>query len=137
MYNYYNQMQYPYVQQYTGYQSIQPKQNVMQSQTEEAPFVSVRYGTIDEIKGQLVAPTQSIMFINRNLGEFYVKSANQMGEPLIETFKYSKVDNNAPKQDLDTSQFVNKEALSNYITKDDLQGIVAEIEEIKQKIETK
>lgn len=137
MYNYYNQMQYPYMQQYNGYQSVQPKQNVMQPQTEETPFVNVRYGTIDEIKGQLVGVGQSIMFINRNLGEFYVKSANQMGEPLIETFKYYKVDNNAPKQDLDTSQFVNKEALSNYITKDDLQGIVAEIEEIKQKIEVK
>jgi uncharacterized protein with NAD-binding domain and iron-sulfur cluster len=126
-----------------GYQYAQPqtRQNVMQPavQTQqELPFNDVRYGTIDEAKGHLVAPNTAVMFINRNLGEFYVKSANQMGEPLLETFKYSKLDNNVVEQKpvaIDTSQFVKSQDLENYITKEDIKGLVVEIDKLKKQLE--
>ena len=85
-----------YTQPYGQYQAtqMQMRQNPMQpqpqAQPQEMPFSDVRYGTLDEAKAHIVMPGKAVMFINRNLGEFYVKSANQMGEPLLETFKYSK-----------------------------------------------
>lgn len=87
---------------------MQPQQPM---QPQEIPFSDVRYGTLDEAKAYIVMPGKSAMFINRNLGEFYVKSANNMGEPLLETFKYSTLDTveTTPTPTIDTSNFVKPE----------------------------
>ena len=144
-YNQYGQYFPNYSQNnYGAYQQMQPQaiENPMQApkvQMQEIPFADVRYGTLDEAKAHIVAPMKSVMFINRTLGEFYVKSANQMGEPLLETFKYSKLDsNNVIEQKpvaIDTSQFVKSQDLENYITKEDIKGLVVEIDKLKKQLE--
>lgn len=122
----YNNQFYPntqYGQPYNYMYQNQMPQKPLQPQ-QEMPFKEVRYGTIDEAKAHIVMPNQSVMFINRNIGEFYVKSANNMGEPLLETFKFEKVDNlseNTQKADIDTNLFVKRDDLKDVVTKEDLK----------------
>ena len=103
---------------------VMPQPQVQPQQYVDVPFVLTAYGTIDEIKGQMVAPTKAMMFIDKSKNEFYIKSCDAMGNPSIETFKYSKVDENATESissQIDPNVFVTKEDLKEIPTKDDLK----------------
>ena len=116
-YNAYPNMQQP---QQRPYPMQQPQQ------VQDMPFREVRYGTLDEAKANLVMPNQAIMIINRNLGEFYIKSANGRGEPTVEAFKYSKLEDNSQNPqttNFDPNNFVKKGDLTDFITKEDLKNV--------------
>ena len=158
--NYSNNMQYnnPYSNYgYNGYNYqtpiAQPMQKVAPNQN--FPFSLVRFGTLDEIKGQLVSPSSAIMFIKNDLTEMYIKSCDAMGNSVIETFKCSRLDNNTNQPIspvLDTKEFVKTGDLvdvvrkddlkglitadycKNFITKDDLKDITAELDKIQKQI---
>ena len=101
----------------------------MSTQQNQAPFSEVRYGTLDEAKGHIVMPSNSVMFINRNLGEIYIKSANNMGEPSLEIYTYIKKESSETNNSLDSSfnpqEFVKKddikELLTGFIKNDDIK----------------
>lgn len=98
-----------------------------QQQYADVPFVLTAYGTLDEVKAQMVAPTKAIMFIDKAKNEFYIKSCDAMGNPALETFKYSKVDENAPEpvsSQFDPTEFVKREDLNALPTKEDLKGFL-------------
>lgn len=122
----YGNYQAPAMQQRPMQQPIQqPAQQPMQAQ--DIPFREVRYGTLDEAKAHIVMPASSTMFIDRSKSEFYVKSANNMGEPSLETFKYSKIDNNSPQPvspEIDHAKSVTERDLSNFATHDELKGFL-------------
>lgn len=149
----YNNQYYPYQQNYQNYTNMQmqqrpaPMQPQQTMQPQEMPFSDVRYGTLDEAKAHIVMPGKAVMFINRNLGEFYVKSANNMGEPLLESFKYSSINavdtspvvidtKNFVKPE-DIKDFVNRDDISGFIRKDDLKGFITidDLKVLENKIE--
>lgn len=141
--NYMGYSQYPqynpnYMQGYQAFQ--QPIQRPMQPQpiqtNQEIIFSEVRYGTAEEAKAHLVPPNKAVMFINRNVGEFYIKSANGMGEPTFETFTYSKAD--VPVTPTTNTQekldFIKREDLKDYITFDDLNRFEEQIAQLDKKV---
>jgi len=117
---------------YMNYQN--PMQNsvkpiIQQQVQQELPFAEVRYGTLDEAKGYIVYPTKSVMFIDRSLGEIYIKSANQMGEPTLEEFTFKKKNQPAPKEE----NIVKEEKINfeKFAKVEDLKGLAKE-EELKE-----
>lgn len=117
-------MPYNNYNQYQRQPIIQPTQQTIQQPTQNFPFSIVRFGTLDEIKGQLVSPSSAIMFIKNDLSEMYIKSADAMGNSAIETFKCSRVNDNTNLDvtpTLDTKDFVKKEDLKDFITANDIK----------------
>lgn len=135
MYNYLGNNQFgnyyqPYGQMYN---QMQVKQNEVQN----FPFSLVRFGTLDEIKGQLVSPNKPIMFIKSDFSEFYIKSVDNYGNVALDTFKCSKLNENPSQTEtskFDPKEFVKSEDLKGFIKKDELEGILLEIDKIKKHI---
>ena len=111
----------PYYQQ--SYMSYQQPQMQMQQTQPSVPFSDVRYGTLDEAKAHIVMPGGSVMFIDRNLGEFYVKSANQMGEPALEEFEFKKKEINKKDAKVENQEFVKFDDIKDFVKKEDFNGI--------------
>lgn len=106
---------------------VMPQPQVQPQQYVDVPFVLTAYGTLDEVKAQMISPTKAIMFIDKAKNEFYIKSCDAMGNSSLETFKYSKVDENAPEpvsSQFDPKDFVKREDLNALPTKDDLKGFL-------------
>lgn len=154
MYNnsYFGNSQYPnsyyspYGQVYgNGYQPQQMQQK--QNQVQDIPFSIVRFGTLDEAKAHIVPPSKAIMFIKSDFSEFYIKSADNMGNPALETFKCTRLTENPiqietskfdPKEFVkseDLKGFIKRDELSGFLTHDDLRGIATEIDKLKKRIE--
>jgi hypothetical protein len=115
---------------YNNYGMYQPQvQNQIQKpvQPQDFPFSVVRFGTLDEAKAHIVPPSKAIMFIKSDFSEIYVKSADAMGNPALETFKCSRVDENMPmvvSPVLDTKDFVKIGDINDVVRKDDLKGLL-------------
>ena len=137
------------------YNSKMPTQPQKPLQQQDFPFSVVRFGTLDEAKAHIVPPSRAIMFIKSDFSEIYVKSADAMGNPTLETLKCSRVDENTPiavSPVLDPKDFVKigdmgdvvrkddikglltAEDVKDFITKDDLKGISAELDKIQKQI---
>lgn len=144
----------PYYSQYPQ-QSQQPMQTQQPMQYQEVPFSEVRYGTIDEAKAYIVGPSKSVMFINRDTSEFYIKSADNMGKPSLETFKYSKSNSNSSqavsgenggnKQEIigNTEDFVKRNELEGFLTAEntkdfvrqsDIEALIAKMQVLEKQI---
>lgn len=126
----YNNPQYsmPLYNAYNSYNSPQMQRPI--APQNQIPFSDVRYGTLDEAKAQLVMPSNSIMFINRNLGEVYIKSANHLGEPFLDIYVFKKKDENNPintAPSINLEDFVKKEDIKDFVTKKDLENLKAQL----------
>lgn len=109
----------PYAQ---SYQMYQPQR------TQENPF-EVRFGTLDEAKAYIVAPTRSAMFIDRANSCAYIKSADNMGNPLLEGFKYTRIDNYSTDNktpEFDTTELVRKDDIKDFVTTEQLKNVLDE-----------
>lgn len=123
-----------------GYQSpvVQPQvQKPVQPQ--DFPFSVVRFGTLDEAKGHIVPPSKAIMFIKSDFSELYVKSADAMGNPALETFKCSRIYENLSipvTPVLDPEIFAKKEELKDFVTTEDIKGLSTkkEMEDVSEKL---
>ena len=116
----------PYYQQ--SYMSYQQPQMQMQQSQQSVAFYDVRYGTLDEAKAYIVMPGGSAMFIDRNLGEFYIKSANQMGEPALEEFVYK---NKTIEKKEENAEFVKFEDIKDFVKKEDFNGFNEKFEKLE------
>lgn len=147
-YGQYSQYNPNYMQGYQGFQQQRPMQQPLQQtptqqpmQSQEPPFSEVRYGTLDEAKAYIVMPNRAVMFINRGVGEFYIKSANSMGEPTLETYKYTnaldtKIELESEEKPLEPKvSYVKKEDLKDYATIDDLNRFEQTLEDMGKKID--
>ena len=144
----------PYYQPFAQ-QNQQQNQSQQTMQYQDVPYSEVRYGTLEEAKAYIVAPMKAVMFINQDLSEFYVKSADNMGKPSLEVFKYSKSDTNSTKpvssqnkpniNDFgdDFDLFVRRDELNSYLTKEnvrdfatkkDIKGLVDKIEVLQKQL---
>lgn len=138
----------PYYQPYTqqAQQSIQPQQQI---QRQDVPYSEVRYGTLEEAKAYIVPPMKAVMFINQDISEFYIKSADNMGKPSLETFKYSKSTSNSsqpvsgendptePARERDMKDFVKRNELEPFLTAENAKDFVkkSDIKALTDKIE--
>jgi hypothetical protein len=127
---YYNA--YPQYGNTMGYQQFQQpmmQQQMMngQQQSNEIPFSEMHFGTMKEAEAHIVSPMKSVLFFNRGLNEIYIKSADNMGNPLLETFKKVGMENNSTEpvsSQFDPKDFVKREDLNALPTKDDLKGFL-------------
>lgn len=130
-----------YTQPYMAYQQQvqQPRQQMPmeQPQSQDVPFSEVRYGTLDEAKGYIVAPNRSVMFIDQDKFQFYIKRADGMGKPYLETYKYSSIDKslNQTETKPTVQDFgVKPEQLKEFLTRKDLDDLYSKIEQLQKKI---
>lgn len=101
-------------------------------------FSKVIYGTLDEAKAYILLAGESIMIINKDLGEFYVKTADSMGKSVLEGFKYSKLDNNSTQSvsaEIDTKELVKTSDLEKFATKQELESIYQQLESIQEQMQ--
>lgn len=127
----------PYPQGYQVYQNNNMIQRQMPQQPQDIPFTVVRFGTLDEAKAHIVPPTKAVMFIKSDFTEIYVKSADNMGNPTLETFKCSRLTENpteieTPK--FDPKEFVKTSDLSDFVTKQDLKDINVKLDHLQKQI---
>lgn len=153
-YNNYSYNGYPYSpMSYQQYQQPQMAQNMMQQQVSDNPFPEAHFGTIKEAEGHIVAPNKSVAFYNSPLGEIYIKTADNMGNPSLITFK--RVNNQPEPQQpqFDPNMFVKrnefeefiskntkvevitKDDLKDFITKGDLEALYNKIDGLQRKID--
>lgn len=137
--------QYPTYQNYGQYPQYQPVQQrpqmqpmVQQPVEQEMPFSEVRYGTRAEAEARVVYPNRSIMFIDKNLGEIYIKTANQMGEPSFQefTFKAKESEKQEPIEEakIDTQNFLTKDDAKDFLKKGDLKTIDEKLDFLEKQV---
>lgn len=125
---------------YNQYQQQMTQQPMMQnqSQTQDFPFSVVRFGTLDEIKGYIVPPTKAVMFIKSDFSELYLKTADAMGNPSLETLKCTKLQECSAQPvlpEIDTKNLVKREDLDNFATKDNFDALNGKISDIEGKLQ--
>lgn len=123
-------MQSPMAQQ----QMVQP-----QNQNNDIPFSEMHFGNLKEAEAYIVAPMKSVCFVNNALGEIYVKSADNMGNPSFKTYKQVGVENNPSNTqtlEIDPKELVRKSDLSDFATIKDLNNFANKqnVEEINSKL---
>jgi hypothetical protein len=140
---YYQGYQQPYQQnQFMNMnRQEQPMRNIEPTQQiRSVPFTEVLFGTYDQAKGQIVLPNMSMLFIDPDKNEAYIRKADGLGKQALETYKYSSLDNlptDKEKPATELNSFVKKEELSEFLTKKDLNGFLTteDLTEINEKLE--
>lgn len=115
-----------------GYQQFQQpmmQQQMMntQQQNNDIPFSEMHFGTIKEAEAHIVSPMKSVLFYNTALGEVYIKSADNMGKPMLETFKKVGAENKSTEpvsSEIDLKDFATRDDLKDFLTRDDLKGLL-------------
>lgn len=120
-----------YAQQY--YPNYMPNYNYQQTPIQQDSPMELKFGTLDEAKAYIVPPTKSVMFIDKDKSEFYVKTADNMGKSVLEEYKYSKTINNPTETNsFNLDGFLKREEASLFATKEDIANINARLEEISK-----
>lgn len=154
---YYNSMpQYPY-----GYQQqmqqrgqmasmpmqqpqVQPMVQPMQFQV-EPPIREIKFVTSEEAKAYIVMPNSTSLLIDKQQGMAYLKSADMMGQSLMEAYSFNRYapegqnkaqEGSEAPQPIDLSPFITNEQLEgkNYATKSDLEKLALKIDELNKKM---
>mgnify|MGYP003293358250 CR=1 FL=1 len=132
-----------YQQPYISYQQPiqQSRQQVSMQQSQElpqnTPFSQVVYGTYDQAKGYIVTPNMSVMFIDPDKNEVYVRKADGLGKQALETYKYSSLDkslNDSENKPTAQDFGVKPEQLKDFLTRKDLDDLYLKIEQLQKKI---
>ena len=126
-FNAYQQPYYNYGQLYNQPQVQQPIQQTQPQQ--QTPIQAIRFLNADEIKGWAVQPNTSEMLIDRTNKRVAIKSADAMGESSVKIYTYNLEDDAAKEN---KPQFITKEDLTGYATKDDIKSISTMLQELKQ-----
>ena len=137
----YGQQPYP---QYQPMQQRPQMQPMVQNQPpveqqQDIPFSEVRYGTRAEAEARVVLPNKASMFIDRNLGEIYIKTANYMGEPTFQEFVFKPKEMIAEmpvvkETKVETPNFLTKEDVKDFLKKGDLKTIDEKLEYLERQI---
>lgn len=113
-----NQMQQPMVQQPQQIQQPQPQTN------NGLIWVQGEAGA----KSYLVAPNTTIMLMDSEASKFYLKSADASGMPLpLRTFEYAETTPNGNNTAVNTSKNDLNIDLGKYVTRDELNEILANL----------
>ena len=85
-------------------------------------------------------PNMSVMFIDPDKSEVYVRKADQVGKQALETYKYSSLDkslNNNETKPTEPENFVKPEQLKDFLTLKDLDEFITykDLEKINSKLD--
>lgn len=113
----------------------------MQQNTNDMPIQGVKFVNADEAKAFMVMPNTRVMLMDRNNSLFYIKSADSLGQSMLETYEFRKVDNSKTdtantdaKSNIDLEQFVKKDQLDDIVTTEKLNS---ELKTVKDELSTK
>ena len=98
--------------------------------------IIVKYGTQKEAEPFIVPPTKSAIFLNKASGEIYVKSTDNMGNSSFATFKQVFLSDNSTdtqKPVIDPKEFVKRDDLKGFASKEDVESLLAKIKELEGK----
>lgn len=113
----------------------QPIQQVAQP---EVPIQEIRFMTAKDINGYILLPNQKSLLIDRASNLAHIKYTNAMGESSERVFSYKELDDkstdNSEMAEKNTVNFVEKNELDKFITKDDFKALTTKIEGIEKKI---
>ena len=82
-------------------------------------------------KAYMMAPSTTVLLMDSEAQRFYLKSTDGAGMPMLRTFEYSEIPNNAsqalqaPAEDLDNK----------YVTRKEYEGIQGKFKDIMEKLE--
>lgn len=128
MYNGYNYMQ--------NYIPTQQSQN--QIPQKQIVFQDIRFVNEDEAKSFIVLnPNSRVLLLDVQNGIAWLKSTDSLGLSYTEKYKFNKLLENKPQISDTTDNYVKKEDLPEFATKNDLKGIYEQINNIKKEIEKK
>lgn len=133
----YTQPYMAYQQQMQQARQQMPVQQPQQQVFQESPFSQVLYGTFDQAKGHIVTPNASVMFIDPDKCEAYIRKADSMGKQALETYKYSSLDKSSNQTETKPTvqDFgVKPEQLKEFLTRKDLDDLYSKIEQLQKKI---
>ena len=118
-----------------GYQPYQPMfQNNQMQQPQQQNNGIVWVQGLEGAKAYPVTAGQAVLLMDSDSNCLYLKSADQTGMPSLRIFDYKERTETPPEpQNLDVSDFIRKEDLSLYATKDDLKKAISEIQKEKKK----
>jgi hypothetical protein len=124
-----------------GYGYPQYNNNMMgygqYSQDVQNNDIIVKYGTQKEAEPFIVPPTKSAIFLNKASGEIYVKSTDNMGNSSFATFKQVFLSDNSTdtqKPVIDPKEFVKRDDLKGFASKEDVESLLAKIKELEGKV---
>lgn len=125
-----------------GYQPFQPmyQNNQMQqpqmAQQQNNGIVWVQ--GLESAKAYPVTAGQTVLLMDSDSNCLYLKSADQTGMPSLRVFDYKERTETPPEpQNLDVDEFITKEDLSLYVTKDELKKAISEIQKDTKKKKVK
>lgn len=154
MYGQYGYQQYP---QYQGTQSRQSAQQIQQPQQSQQPqqfdlpILDIKFATSEEAKSYIMFPNTNVLLIDRQNKIAYLKSADNLGQSSMKGFRYEEempenenTQNKNQEQlkesqqlnhtQLDTDIFVKKDDLKNFITKEEYQNLLTQIDNLQRKL---
>lgn len=140
-YNPYGQPTVPYYG-YPTYANRQPThmQAGAPAQAQQPIMPTLCYAKIEEARPYIItAPNASMLFIDREKGKALLKSTDNMYNPYSHYFTFEETDENgnplkqqAPIQEqTDLSQFAKKEELVGYVTVEQYNGVLKQIDVLK------
>lgn len=146
-YNYNPTYQNPYQRAYNTQSYMQPQysmqgQQMMQQQPMqiEPTLQGTLYATLKEAEGHIVYPNTKILFIDKEKGMSYLKSANNDGLSTIRYFKQIEVDSNGSpikeQPQIVQVDFLKKDDLKEYVTINQYNELLVKIEQLQKQLST-
>ena len=133
----YNGYNYP---NYGNRQFMQPQQQMAQPQVQQPTMPTLCYAKIEEARPYIItAPNASMLFIDREKGKALLKSTDNMCNSYSRFFTIEETDENgnllktqqAVQPQMDLSQFAKKEELVGYVTVEQYNEVLQELQIIK------
>lgn len=131
-YAYNNNFSNPYARNYGAPNYVQPQYQYQQPQIQQQPQQIIQYepilqGTIyasrREAEGHIVNPNTKVLFIDKEKGMSYLKTANNDGQSFMRYFKNIEV--RADGTPIEAEREENLIDYSNYVTKKELNEFVS------------
>ena len=116
---------------YQGYQQPYQPNQFMNTNRQEQPQPMQNIQPVQDV------PSRAVMFIDQDKTQFYIKRADSMGKPTLESYKYSsldKVSNETQTQATELNLFVKREELKDFLTTKDLTEINEKINKMQKQL---
>ena len=123
----------------TGYQPYPQmfQNNGVQQQTQQNNGIVWVQG-LEGAKAYPITAGQAVLLMDSDSNCLYLKSADQTGMPSLRIFDYKeRTETPQEPQNLDMSEFITKEDLSLYVTKDELKKAISDIQKDTKKKKVK
>lgn len=112
-------------------QQMQYQQPVQQVQTPQVQNNGINWiQGIESAKAYPIAPNSSVILMDSESAQFFIKSADQSGMPTLRVFKFEEVTGQQQQLKVETAPQIDT---SMYITRDEFEKRIAELTAPKQR----